>query len=1570
MPKNAAKNLAVLFADLVGSTSLYQQRGDAYAVVLVRQNLALLKEQLKKHDGTLIKEVGDAVLVTFPKVKKALACAMAMQRSLQAHNREVPQADRLQIRVGVHHGAAIVEKGDLYGEAANLVARIEEKAGAGEICASQEAWNLAHGLDTEAEEMGRHQLKGLAGDMALRKVLWDVEEIDSIRKKQLNEQVLPRLVEALGKKRCVLVLGGYVDQQDEGCSGDRLARSLSGELGIKGRKRDFAQVATEYQEEHGRAELVDLVIDQGQKESSKESALLHLLARIPFDLILSTETDDRLEQALHAAGRKVRKFTEVAGLDLSTLAADEVGLIKIFGDQNQPESLALTEEEVLDRLGQFPLAAAELRGALAIRELLFLGHAWGSHEYKRLGRTLLDSRAAGSAAAIGISPRVAPGFRWRWRRRGLGLHAVAVEDFLAQIPAGLSLRQEDLQREAELSNEKLVSTQGGSQSTRPYKFLSYFEEEDQEIFFGRKEETSRLFSQVVSSRLVLLHAPSGAGKSSLLHAGLVPRLKQEGYLVIVRRAIREPQREIREAVLDLLGKAQVGGMVEKLFSADLQRFLKEASARLEKPLVIILDQFEEFFIRFSKKLRQEFAGQLGAVLRDKHLPVRLVLSMRHDFLHHLAEFKAKIPDVYHHEFGMENLSPQAMAEAIVEPALLAGLRYQPNLLQRMLADLGAAGAEPPQLQILCDRLYDELEDAEEEFTLKHYERLGGVEGILGGYLERFLDLQSPAEQEASRKVLKAMVTSLGTKSVVSVEVIGREVGKGEMAVSKLLNRLIQARLVRKLSGDEVSYELSHECLIEQIGQWIAEKELDLKKARELLRQEMLNYEKFGMLMSPERLAIVRGKQKELNLSKAEKAFVARSERSRRRRRQGLMIAVTALLALAIGGSYVLARYLKANLCQEAAQQLSGVWDQARKAQVRENFLATKKSYAADTAQRVESKLDRYASAWVTMRTEACYATHRQGTQSEHMLDLRMRCLDAKRGELSALTELFASRPDPKVLKQAVDAAYKLSDLNACADTATLSAAVPPPQDAASRAKVQALQKRLDHVLVLERTAQYQEALTIVNEVEKEARPLAYQPLLANTLFEKAKLEQSVGKYQEADKTFCEAMRAGAYAKMNTLVAKAWNLRIAVLKKEGKLDQALAHRTAAEVAVAATGDAPNVKAAMLNSIAEIYYEKAEYDQALALLQNALKLYEKNAGADNKIVAMVLNVMGNVKLRQGDLEQARNYYARSLSILEKIYGPKHPKIVPPMSNLGLVLNKQGRYPEARVEFERALAIELAVFGEEHPGVATTMYNLANVLMRENKRDPARKHFSRALAIREKLLGPEHPKVATLLIGLGDLAFTEKRYPEGLAFMRRALAISEKALGPQHPNVGITLLGVGRGLARLGKYAEAVNYYDRALPVFRKALGEQHVYVAYVLSGKGSVSIKLGDFRGAKSYYQRSLAIFLSHLDPAHPDVLDRFSSLAEVYGKLGEEKQALATGEKIVRLCRDKGCQPESCSSSKFRLARLLWKQSRDRARALTLAKAARQCFAQEEARKKELAEVDAWLLSHPVESAAR
>ncbi len=177
MAAGAEQKVAILFADIVGSTQLYEALGDDRASETVQACLKIMRQATENYGGTVVKTVGDEVMATFPSSDDAMNAANQMQQRITNAMRVGADQHRVAIRIGCHFGAVVVEDRDIFGAAVHTANRMTSQAKAGQILTTQAVveeltpqWRaLARQIDVATP-------KGQSDEVAVFEVLWQPEE--------------------------------------------------------------------------------------------------------------------------------------------------------------------------------------------------------------------------------------------------------------------------------------------------------------------------------------------------------------------------------------------------------------------------------------------------------------------------------------------------------------------------------------------------------------------------------------------------------------------------------------------------------------------------------------------------------------------------------------------------------------------------------------------------------------------------------------------------------------------------------------------------------------------------------------------------------------------------------------------------------------------------------------------------------------------------------------------------------------------------------------------------------------------------------------------------------------------------------------------------------------------------------------------------------------------------------------------------------------------------------------------------------------------------------------------------
>jgi WD40 repeat protein len=405
----------------------------------------------------------------------------------------------------------------------------------------------------------------------------------------------------------------------------------------------------------------------------------------------------------------------------------------------------------------------------------------------------------------------------------------------------------------------------------PYVGLTYFTEEYVDFFFGRDNESALIIGNLRASRLTLLYAESGVGKSSVLRAGVVaglrgfaarerpgsgaPRLVPVVFKAWSERPIAGLVRELGEAIRPYLEDADFPELPED----DLEAALEAACEALGSTVLVILDQFEEHFLYARETPERELvAAQIARCINRPNLRANFLISIREDSYAELGDlFRGKVKNVYSNFLHLDFLSRAGGREAIERPIERLNERrpgaepfgVEPALVDAVLDQArrseGDERIETTYLQLVMRRLWkEETEAGSHVLRLETLERLGGVEAIIGSHLDRAMegDADSPGLTPGQRliaaRIFRHLVTSGGTKIALTA---GDLAEFSELPVDRIepvLRHLSSSQLniLRRVVFQEDSeprYEIFHDALSEPIREWrikIEREESDRERA--------------------------------------------------------------------------------------------------------------------------------------------------------------------------------------------------------------------------------------------------------------------------------------------------------------------------------------------------------------------------------------------------------------------------------------------------------------------------------------------------------------------------------------------------------------------------------------------------------------------------------------------------------------------------------------------------------------------------------------------------------------------
>jgi tetratricopeptide (TPR) repeat protein len=546
--------------------------------------------------------------------------------------------------------------------------------------------------------------------------------------------------------------------------------------------------------------------------------------------------------------------------------------------------------------------------------------------------------------------------------------------------------------------------------------------------------------------------------------------------------------------------------------------------------------------------------------------------------------------------------------------------------------------------------------------------------------------------------------------------------------------------------------------------------------------------------------------------------------SARWRRVGLGAGAIALASTAVFSFTHRAQPAGGPLCEGFETELAGAWDNDVRARVHVAFTRVAGPFGEDTSTVVGGVLDDYAHAWTAMQSDACREARVLQIQSLALLDLRTACLARRRDALGALTDTLAHAGTRAVVTHAVDAAYALPALAPCADAEALLSATPLPDGAPARAKISAARRVIDGASARLQAGDADAAIALLAPLGDGAA-LAYAPAQAELLHTLSSAQAaSSHDVESAEQTLWKALAAAAEAKDDRLTATLW---IALVGHVGfdraRPDDTIPLRRNAELAITRAGHAPQLDADLRHDLALMEWRRGRYDEARALVGDALAIHQRLHGDRHPDVAGDLVLLGSILTDRGDYAEAQPVQERALAARQALLGATHPYVADTLDNLGVVLYHQGRLDAALARYREALSIRERALGPDHPDVGTSLNNVGGVDLDRGRLDDAARSFTRALSIWETSGGQDEPSLAVVLDNLGDVALARSDWGGARATCERAYAIESPSVPADSPNLAFHLTCLGEARLGEGKAAAAVAPLERALAIRAAGTGD---------------------------------------------------------------------------------------------------------------------------------------------------
>ncbi|WP_293354888.1 MULTISPECIES: hypothetical protein [unclassified Microcoleus] len=409
----------------------------------------------------------------------------------------------------------------------------------------------------------------------------------------------------------------------------------------------------------------------------------------------------------------------------------------------------------------------------------------------------------------------------------------------------------------------------------PYRGLSYFETKHAELFFGRNSQIDELKNATHNRNFIPILGASGSGKSSLVLAGLIPKLAEQGNWLFTYFRLGsnpDPFYVLAEALLPLYrsdedNRTTALSLAQKLKDNKLEIakiFTSIQSLHPNHKLLLIADQFEQLYTAYNDETQHLFLDLLLSIIQPsdrESLSAVMVTTMRIDFLDKALAYPAFAEAFKQGDIKLGAMTRDKLEQVIEQPALKYEVAFQDGLIERILSDVYNKEDCLPLLEFALEELWNKRikrlkkaslqnKQIDRQITHEDYTEIGEVKGALATYADDVYNNLTPAQKEQLPKIFIQLINfSQFTKDRTDRRYVRRVAKKTELGEKgwRLVQILAEKRLVvtNRNADDEDTVEIIHETLIKEwllIETWMKDNR-DFGTWLERLRAAMSQWEK-------------------------------------------------------------------------------------------------------------------------------------------------------------------------------------------------------------------------------------------------------------------------------------------------------------------------------------------------------------------------------------------------------------------------------------------------------------------------------------------------------------------------------------------------------------------------------------------------------------------------------------------------------------------------------------------------------------------------------------------------------
>ena len=971
-----------------------------------------------------------------------------------------------------------------------------------------------------------------------------------------------------------------------------------------------------------------------------------------------------------------------------------------------------------------------------------------------------------------------------------------------------------------------------AQQGSPFRGLQAFDESHAAVFFGRRRLVERARARLMAGAqegmgsLFVLGA-SGSGKSSLVRAGLVPRLRVPDatapFVARWRRVVVTPA-DLKNAVTDnlarrlyaedvlpeladgdytepqalsrLLGRSPEDGLFPLVRA--LHRWgelLAAEEGHTEPPrtgLLVVVDQLEEVF-QLDPEEQQALVDLLSMLAA--HERFWLVTTLRSDFY---AALQAH-PGLLHLKEQSQALDvgPPTAADmrSIIEGAArAAGLRLEDDGRRSLAEELERESAEPgalPMVQFALQSLFERRDRETGLMRLADYDELGGAAGALARRADAVLDELGDSGQGALAGMLRRLVDVRVDEphQGVQARTAARDDFPPGTPQRELVDRLLEARLLIAFAendDDSPRIRVAHESLFErwpQAARQIANDRRDLETRARLEQAEILWQ------------------------------TAAHNQKKQR---------------------------LLSGLPLEEGRDLAKRWGQELPSSLRQ-YIHASEAAAAARQRRTRATVAGVMAFFIALASVA-------GWQWQVAEEREREAIAAKEAEEAARREAEDEREKAEQIAEFQASMFQDVD--------------PELMGVHHREEVLAEARRARERLGYDEAA-----------IEREMAEL--EDLLAGTNFTNAAVTAlSRNVFDPAIEAIEREFDDQPLVEARLLQTVAHTLR-----EMGLYDRAgPAQESALDIRRRVLGDDHPDTLTSLNNMGALLVAQGKPAEAEPYYREALEGNRSVLGDDHPGTLVSINNMGFLLQAQGKLAEAEPYYREAQETRRRVLGDDHSHTLTSVHNMGFLLQRQGKLAEAEPYYREALEGFRRVLGEEHPDTLTSLNNMGDLLREQGKPAEAEPYYREALEGFRRVLGEEHPDTLTSLNNMGFLLQRQGKLAEAEPYYCEALESRRRVLGDEHPHTLISINNMGSLQRDLGELEEAEQLGVEAIEAASRILPEGHWHIGVFLSHYARTLAAMERFEEAEEHMLEAHAI-LEVAD--HPRKVEVTEYLGDLY-----------------------------------------------------------------------------------------